>query len=89
MPAKSTKSNGSGKPATSTSSLLLSENNGTTPWYWQIDGKQYYFGTVRTDPDGTEALKRYDREMPYLREGRSPPPVDTELRLPLRPCSLT
>lgn len=36
--------------------------------------KTFYFGPV-ADPDA--ALERFNREWPFLKEGRTPPPVDT------------
>lgn len=53
-------------------------------WARKYQGRFYYFGSWRTDADGTEALKRYNREWPYLKEGRTPPPVDTGDGLTLR-----
>lgn len=53
-------------------------------WARKYQGRFYYFGSWRTDPDGTEALKRYNREWSYLKEGRTPPPVDTGDGLTLR-----
>src|SRR5262245_993797 len=38
-------------------------------------GKLFYFGKVS---DGWEkALEKFEREWPYLKSGRTPPPIDT------------
>ena len=37
----------------------------------------YYFGKIADDPDGVAALERYTREWPYLKEGRTPPQVES------------
>ena len=43
-------------------------------WCKKIRGKLHYFG--KTD-DHAAALERFNREWPYLQDGRTPPPVDT------------
>jgi hypothetical protein len=43
-------------------------------WAKKIGGKRHYFGSWRDDPDGLQALERYNREWPYLKDGRTPPP---------------
>jgi putative two-component system response regulator len=40
----------------------------------RIRGKLHYFGKV---PEPDAALKRFNREWPFLQDGRTPPPVDT------------
>jgi integrase len=45
-------------------------------WGKKIRGKFLYFGSWRTDPEGREALKQFNREWPYLKEGKQPPLVD-------------
>lgn len=37
----------------------------------------FYFGHVDDDPKGAAALDQFNREWPYLREGRTPPTIDT------------
>ncbi|REJ82666.1 MAG: hypothetical protein DWQ29_12830 [Planctomycetota bacterium] len=44
-------------------------------WAKKIRGKFQYFGKTADDPEGTAALQQFNREWPYLSEGRSPPPV--------------
>jgi integrase len=43
-------------------------------WCKKIRGKLHYFGKI-AEPDA--ALERLNREWPYLKDGRTPPPVDT------------
>jgi integrase len=50
-------------------------------WARKINGRMYYFG-VWADPDAARA--RHDRELPYLKEGKTPPPVETSEGLTLR-----
>jgi len=50
----------------------------TGRWAKKIRQKFHYFGKVADDPDGTKALEQLNREWAYLKEGRTPPPVDTE-----------
>ncbi len=45
-------------------------------WAKKIRKKLVYFNSWRTDPDGTEALLRFNREWPYLKDGKTAPPVD-------------
>lgn len=45
-------------------------------WAKKIGGKLVYFESWRSDPEGTAALERFNREWPYLKEGRTPPPID-------------
>jgi integrase len=43
-------------------------------WCKKIRGKLHYFGKI-DNPNG--ALEKFNKEWPYLSEGRTPPPVDT------------
>src|SRR4051812_46586426 len=43
-------------------------------WAKKINKKLYYFG-VWADPEA--ALVRLNREYPYRKEGKTPPPIDT------------
>jgi integrase len=43
-------------------------------WCKKIRGKLQYFGKL-ADPDA--ALERFNREWPYLKDGRTPPAIDT------------
>ena len=43
-------------------------------WCKKIRGKLHYFGKIDS-PDA--ALERFNREWPYLKDGRTPPPIDT------------
>lgn len=45
-------------------------------WAKKIKGRCVYFGSWRTDPTGEAALKTFEREWPYLREGKIPPSID-------------
>lgn len=48
----------------------------TGRWAKKILQKSHYFGKVADDPQGTAALERFNREWPYLSEGRTPPAID-------------
>ena len=48
----------------------------TGRWAKKIRQKLHYFGKITDDPEGSEALKRLNREWPFLKEGRTPPPAD-------------
>ncbi len=71
MASKSTKSKSSRKP-----SFPLTHNP-CGQWSKKHQKRVYYFGSWRADPDGTQALERFNREWPFIIEGRTPPPVDT------------
>jgi integrase len=43
-------------------------------WCKKIRGRLHYFGKV-DNPEA--ALERFNREWPYLKDGRTPPPIDT------------
>lgn len=49
----------------------------TGRWAKKIRGKLHYFGSTRDDPEGAAAMERFNREWPYLKDGRTPPPIDT------------
>ncbi|MEX0717539.1 MAG: tyrosine-type recombinase/integrase [Planctomycetaceae bacterium] len=49
----------------------IPQPDGTTKLRW------FYFGHVENDPEGKAALEQYQRDWPYLKDGRTPPPVDT------------
>ena len=53
----------------------------TRRWAKKIRGKLHYFGPWR-DPQG--ALERFNREWPYLSEGRTPPAVEVRNGVALR-----
>jgi hypothetical protein len=42
-------------------------------WCKKIRGKLHYFGKL-SEPDA--ALEKFNREWPYLKDGRTPPPID-------------
>lgn len=46
-------------------------------WAKKIRGRLHYFGSWRDDRDGSSALERFNREWPYLKDGRTPPPAET------------
>jgi integrase len=43
-------------------------------WCKKIRGKLHYFGKI---DDSGAALERFNREWPHLKDGRTPPPIDT------------
>lgn len=45
-------------------------------WAKKVRRRLVYFGSWRTDPEGTTALETFNREWPYLKEGRTPPAID-------------
>jgi integrase len=45
-------------------------------WAKKIRKKLHYFGSWRLDPEGKTALETFEREWPYLKEGKTPPPID-------------
>src|SRR5580704_2389810 len=52
----------------------LTPHRGTGRWCKKIRGRIHYFGKL----DSPEvALERFNREWPYLKDGRTPPPIDT------------
>jgi len=53
---------------------MFAHNSGQ--WCRKCRGRFYYFGPWRDDPEGISALERFNKEWPYLKEGREPPPVD-------------
>jgi integrase len=57
---------------------------GAGQWCKKIRKRLVYFGSYRTDPDGTKALERFNREWPYLCKGETPPAVDISNGLSLR-----
>jgi integrase len=54
----------------------------TGRWAKKIRQKLHYFGKVADDPDGTKALDRLHRELPYLKDGRVPPPANISADAP-------
>lgn len=63
------------KPAKPTKDFPLTAH-GNGQWCKKIRGKRHYFGSWRDDPQGVEALERFERDWPYLQEGRTPPSID-------------
>lgn len=49
---------------------------GSGQWAKKIRGRLLYFGSWRTDLEGTAALERFNHEWPHRKEGRIPPPID-------------
>jgi len=45
----------------------------TGRWAKRIRGNIHYFGKISDDPDGAKALEKFNREWPYLSQGRTPP----------------
>jgi len=52
----------------------LTPHRGTQRWCKKIRGRIHYFGKL-DDPQA--ALERFNREWPFLKDGRTPPPIDT------------
>jgi integrase len=79
--AKSSKSGTLSKPARLSAKTTAKPYSGfpltahpTGRWCKKIRGKLHYFGKL----DSPEAaLERFNREWPYLKDGRTPPPIDT------------
>ena len=46
-------------------------------WAKKIRGSLVYFTSWRIDPDGSLALEKFNREWPFLKDGKTPPPMDT------------
>ncbi len=47
-------------------------------WAKKIRKKLVYFGSWLQDPKGVAALETFNREWPYLKEGKTPPPINAE-----------
>lgn len=77
MPAKSTRPKPTSKPEKPYEGFPLFAHAGSGQWAKKICKRLHYFGSWRQDREGTAALERFNREWPYLREGRTPPAVDT------------
>ena len=45
-------------------------------WAKKIRGKLHYFGSWRSDPTGIVAEKWFERQWPFLKDGRVPPQFD-------------
>jgi len=45
-------------------------------WAKKIRQRLVYFGKTADDPEGEAALEKFNREWPYLKDGRTPPPVE-------------
>ncbi len=74
MSAKSSKSKPRRKPAPPFKGFPLFAH-ASGQWAKKIRQRMFYFGQW-SDPQA--ALERFNREWPYLSEGRTPPPVDTK-----------
>jgi integrase len=51
-------------------------HSGSGQWAKKIRGRLEYFGSWRLDPEGTSALARFSHEWSFLKDGRTPPPID-------------
>lgn len=71
--AKSSMSGGSGKSLKPYPGFPLTPHP-SGRWCKKIKGKLHYFGKI-DNPEA--ALERFNREWPYLKDGRTPPAVDT------------
>ena len=73
----STNSASAGKPAKPYEGFpLFPADNGQ--WAKKIRGKRHYFGSWREDPEGKAALEEFNRQWPYLSDGRTPPPISED-----------
>lgn len=73
--SKSTRSEPRSKPAKPYEGFpLFAHPSGM--WAKKIRKRLVYFVSWRIDPDGTAALEKFNREWPYLKDGRTPPEVD-------------
>lgn len=70
--AKSTKSAASLKPY---KSFPLTAHRGANQWCKKFQGRTHYFGSLA---DHQKALDKFNRDWPYIREGRTPPPSDLD-----------
>lgn len=59
-------------------------SHGCGLWAKKIRGSLVYFGSWRIDPDGSLALEKFNREWPFLKDGKTPPPVDVGDGIDLR-----
>jgi integrase len=75
MTVNSTKSPVS-KPEKPYLGFPLFAHEGSGQWAKKIRKRLVYFGAYRNDQDGVQALERFNREWPYLSDGREPPAVD-------------
>ena len=77
MKTKSTKSVRSSKPKKPYPEFPLFPH-ATGRWAKKIRQKLHYFGKIADDPEGKRALEQFNREWPYLADGRTPPPLDSD-----------
>jgi hypothetical protein len=75
--AKSTTSLKSDKPAKPYADFPLTPHP-SNRWCKKIRGQLKYFGKISDDPQGMAAIKRFEAEWPYLKDGRTPPPVGAD-----------
>ena len=59
----------------------LTAHVGTNRWCKKINRKLHYFGKL-DDPNA--ALEKLNRELSYLKDGRTPPPLDAQAGLTVR-----
>jgi hypothetical protein len=77
MSVKSTQSHQKSKPKKPYDGFpMYSHRNGL--WAKKIRGKTVFFGPWKEDRCGTKALEKFNREWPFLSEGRTPPPVQAD-----------
>ncbi len=62
----------------------LFSHAGSGQWAKKVRGKLVYFGSWREDRDGAKALDTFNREWPYVKDGRTPPAVDVSNGCTLR-----
>ena len=72
------------KPDKPYAGFPLFAHQGSGQWAKKIRRKLEYFGSWHNDRDGTTALQVFNREWPYLKDGRTAPPVDVSEGCTLR-----
>lgn len=73
------KGNGQPAPEKPYEGFPLFPHRGSGQWAKKIRGKLHDFGSWREDREGKKGLERFNREWPFLSEGRTPPPEAREL----------
>ncbi len=64
------------KPEKPYAGFPLFAHSGSGQWAKKIRKRLVYFGSYRADPDGSAALESFNKEWPFLKEGRTPPVIE-------------